>query len=76
MEITTQHRLEFKFHHAGFINETIEQSHEFDESEEGLLTDMIRQYMQFLIAVGFHPQSVENIMEGIIEEKSWSKKNE
>jgi hypothetical protein len=76
MEIRKQHRLEFKFHYAGFINETIEQAHEFDESQEGLLTDMIRQYMQFLIAVGFQPASVENTMEDIIQEKSWSGKNE
>lgn len=74
--MTTQHRLEFKFHHGGFINETIEQAHEFDESEEGLLVDMIRQYMQFLIAVGFHPSSVENVMAEIVEERSWSKENE
>jgi len=40
------------------------------------LTDMIRQYMQFLIAVGFQPASVENTMEDIIQEKSWSGKNE
>ena len=70
--MTTQHKLEFKFHHGGFINETIEQAHEFDESQEGLLVDMIRQYMQFLIAVGFQPASVENIMEEIVQEKSWS----
>lgn len=76
MEMTTQHRLEFKFHHAGFINETIGQSHEFNESEEGLLADMLRQYMQFLIAVGFQPASVESVMEEISEEKSWSGKNE
>ena len=73
MEITKQHKLEFKFHHGGFINETIEQAHEFNESEEGLLADMIRQYMQFLIAVGFHPQSVENVMGDIVQERSWSK---
>jgi len=72
MEIRKQHRLEFKFYHAGFINETIEQAHDFDESQEGLLVDMIRQYMQFLIAVGFQPASVENIMEEIVQEKSWS----
>lgn len=76
MEMTKQHRLEFKFHHAGFINETIEQAHEFDESQEGLLADMIRQYMQFLVAVGFQPQSVEDVIEDIAEEKSWSNKNE
>ena len=69
---THQHKLEFKFYHGGFINETIVQSHEFDESEEGLLTDMIRQYMQFLIGVGFHPQSVEIVMEDIVQERSWS----
>jgi len=71
-----QHKLEFKFHYGGFIDETIEQSHEFNESEEGLLADMIRQYMRFLIAVGFQPVSVENVMEDIAEEKSWSGKNE
>lgn len=76
MEITKQHRLEFKFHYGGFINETIEQAHEFDESQEGLLTDMIRQYMQFLVGVGFQPASVENVMEEIVQEKSWSKENE
>ena len=74
METTKQHKLEFKFHYGGFINETIEQAHEFDESQEGLLVDMIRQYMQFLIAVGFHPASIENIMEQIVEENSWSDK--
>jgi len=70
--MSTQHTLGFKFTHGGFINETIEQSHSFDESEEGLLVDMIRQYMHFLIAVGFHPQSVEDVMEEIVQEKSWS----
>jgi hypothetical protein len=70
--MSTQHTLGFKFTHGGFINETIEQSHSFDESEEGLLADMIRQYMHFLIAVGFHPQSVEDVMEEIVQEKSWS----
>jgi hypothetical protein len=75
MEVATQHRLEFKFHHAGFINETIEQAHEFNESEEGLLADMLRQYMQFLVAVGFQPASVENVMEEIVQENSWSNKN-
>ena len=74
--MTNQHRLEFKFHHAGFINETIEQAHEFDESQEGLLADMIRQYMQFLVAVGFQPASIENVMEEIVQERSWSRENE
>jgi len=74
--MTTQHRLEFKFHHAGFINETIEQAHEFNESEEGLLADMLRQYMQFLVAVGFQPASVENVMEEIVQNTGWSNKNE
>jgi len=72
--MTKQNKLEFKFHYGGFINETIEQAHEFDESQEGLLVDMIRQYMQFLIAVGFHPASIENIMGQIAEENSWSDK--
>lgn len=76
MEKSIQHRLEFKFHHAGFINETIEQAHEFNESEEGLLADMLRQYMQFLVAVGFQPASVENVMEEIVQNTGWSNKNE
>lgn len=72
MTTNTKHKLKFEFYYNEFINETIKQSHEFTESEEGLLADMIRQYMQFLVAVGFQPVSIENVIEEIAEEKAWS----